>query len=339
MVAKPASPAPEEAKNLPEPSPEDLGDAPEIDIDEEFEDRRPSGITKVRTEIAELLKATLSRRNVKSREGRGRTKLDYIEGWWAISEANRIFGFDRWWRETIYMQKEDAHQYTNTNNNKQLWSVCYTAKVRVTVIIDGITTIREGTGYGSGNDSDLGAAIEGAVKEAETDAMKRALMTFGDPFGLALYDKQQSNVTNDRPSTPPPALNPNAKNQPVKKGQAAQQPVKKGQQGPPAPRQSQSAPNTPQRKDFAKELIACGLNSHGINTLLKIVQADDIGKIPPARQEKILSALGKPGAVENYNLGQNSRGEVILPLATSVIDAMEAELNALFEGGGEVLPE
>lgn len=32
-------------------------------------------------------------------------------------------------------------------------------------------------------------------KEAETDAMKRALMTFGNPFGLALYDKRQREVT------------------------------------------------------------------------------------------------------------------------------------------------
>ena len=38
------------------------------------------------------------------------------------------------------------------------------------------------------------AAHESAVKEAESDAMKRALMTFGNHFGLALYDKEQSNV-------------------------------------------------------------------------------------------------------------------------------------------------
>ena len=37
-------------------------------------------------------------------------------------------------------------------------------------------------------------ANESAAKEAEPDAMKRALMTFGDPFGLALYDKDKANV-------------------------------------------------------------------------------------------------------------------------------------------------
>jgi hypothetical protein len=46
----------------------------------------------------------------------------------------------------------------------------------------------------------LGEALESAAKEAETDAMKRALMTFGNPFGLALYDKTQANVGFDEPA-------------------------------------------------------------------------------------------------------------------------------------------
>ena len=58
--------------------------------------------------------------------------------------------------------------------------------------------VREGTGYGSGIAKDLGDAIESALKEAETDAMKRALMTFGNPFGLALYDKTQASVSDPR---------------------------------------------------------------------------------------------------------------------------------------------
>lgn len=40
----------------------------------------------------------------------------------------------------------------------------------------------------------LGEAHEKALKEAETDAMKRALTTFGNPFGLALYDREQKGV-------------------------------------------------------------------------------------------------------------------------------------------------
>ncbi len=39
-----------------------------------------------------------------------------------------------------------------------------------------------------------GEAHESAIKEAETDATKRALTTFGNPFGLALYDKERKGV-------------------------------------------------------------------------------------------------------------------------------------------------
>src|SRR5205085_8683411 len=56
---------------------------------------------------------------------------------------------------------------------------------------------REGVGAGHGIDVDCGQAHESAIKEAETDAMKRALMTFGNPFGLALYDKEQANVAEE----------------------------------------------------------------------------------------------------------------------------------------------
>src|SRR5262249_23528515 len=39
-----------------------------------------------------------------------------------------------------------------------------------------------------------GASHEIALKTAETDATKRALATFGNPFGLALYDSEQTGV-------------------------------------------------------------------------------------------------------------------------------------------------
>ncbi|MCR9130756.1 MAG: RAD52 family DNA repair protein [Alphaproteobacteria bacterium] len=67
------------------------------------------------------------------------------------------------------------------------------ARVRVTAH----SVVREGCGSGHGIGVDLGEAHESAIKEAETDAMKRALMTFGNPFGLALYDKSRANVGAD----------------------------------------------------------------------------------------------------------------------------------------------
>jgi DNA repair and recombination protein RAD52 len=45
------------------------------------------------------LAAPLSSQNVKGRKQGGR-EVHYVEGWHAIAEANRIFGFDSWTRET-----------------------------------------------------------------------------------------------------------------------------------------------------------------------------------------------------------------------------------------------
>jgi DNA recombination protein Rad52 len=145
------------------------------------------------------LQAPLDRANVATRTQSGRS-LSYIEGWHAIAEANRIFGFHAWTRETLEMRMVAERE--RAVGQGQGYGVSYLAKVRVTVTdgLGGIVT-REGYGTGHGIDRDLGLAHESAAKEAETDAMKRALMTFGNPFGLALYDKTQAHVA-DTPQPP-----------------------------------------------------------------------------------------------------------------------------------------
>jgi DNA recombination protein Rad52 len=140
--------------------------------------------------VIDALKAPLDRAHVAERE-KGGQKLSYVEGWHVIAEANRIFGFDGWTRELLDLTENTAP----TQNQKGNHIVSFRAKVRVTVG----SVVREGTGFGSGIAKDIHDAYESAVKEAETDAMKRAFMTFGNPFGLALYDKKQANVA-DGPS-------------------------------------------------------------------------------------------------------------------------------------------
>lgn len=145
----------------------------------------------------ELLNAPLGRDHVKQREQGGR-KLSYIEGWTVIAEANRIFGFDGWERESIFMQCVADLPREIGRDKAPGFGVTYICKVKVSV--GGV--VREGHGAGHGIDRDRGLAHESAIKEAETDAMKRAFMTFGNPFGLALYDKEQANVAD--PAPPPP---------------------------------------------------------------------------------------------------------------------------------------
>jgi len=119
-------------------------------------------------------------RFIRTREAHGR-ELTYLEGWYAISEANRIFGFDGWSRETIDSKCVLARETKGT------FLAVYIARVRVTVQADGSTVIREGHGTGAGRGISPGEVHDIALKAAETDATKRALATFGKPFGLDLY--------------------------------------------------------------------------------------------------------------------------------------------------------
>jgi hypothetical protein len=139
--------------------------------------------------------------------------VSYLEGWQVIAEANRIFGFDGWDRLTLSARCVAEHERPIGRDRKSGWGVTYTARVRITVAAGHRTLIREGSGAGHGIDADKGLAHESALKEAETDATKRALMTFGNPFGLALYDKQQRQVSSSAAASPEPV--PTGAKQPI----------------------------------------------------------------------------------------------------------------------------
>jgi recombination DNA repair RAD52 pathway protein len=141
----------------------------------------------------------LASRNVRTRAGIGRD-LSYIEGWHAIAEANRIFGFDGWDRETL-----DSRCVVGRERAGVFLAV-YIAKVRVTVRAHGVNVVREGNGTGEARDTSPGKVHDMALKAAETDATKRALATFGKPFGLSLYlSPSPSSTPRSRPTIQPMA--------------------------------------------------------------------------------------------------------------------------------------
>ena len=149
----------------------------------------------------ELLSAKLDGSVVKTREQSGR-ELSYIEGWHAIAEANRIFGFGEWTSEVESLQcVVNTAQGTHNFKGETGYLIAYTAHVVVTV-----GDQRHGDyGYGQGIDyGNVGPAHESAVKEAVTDGLKRALRHWGSPFGLALYDKDQREVERAPAGKPAP---------------------------------------------------------------------------------------------------------------------------------------
>lgn len=141
-----------------------------------------------REQILKWLDEKLNKAHIKPKDG-----LDYLEAWHVISEANRIFGYDGW----SYDIKElkEISKETRKTSKGELREVGY----QCVVTVNAIGVSRQGVGYGNGlSYKDWFSCYEGAGKEAESDAVKRALRSFGNQFGLALYDKDKKNVT-DRP--------------------------------------------------------------------------------------------------------------------------------------------
>ncbi|MFA5214610.1 Rad52/Rad22 family DNA repair protein [Sulfuricurvum sp.] len=138
----------------------------------------------------QALRYNLDGSRVKTRQ-QGNINLSYLEGYDLIDTANTVFGFGNW--SYSISSLEQVSEETNEKQNKVL---AYKAVVKVIVqdLHHSKHTSREDCGFGTGIAKQYADAHESGAKEAVTDALKRALRTFGSQFGNALYDKQQRNV-------------------------------------------------------------------------------------------------------------------------------------------------
>ena len=152
----------------PEPAPEG-----EIDL---LWDGLPPAVTQ---RLGEPLHEGL----VSHRKGRKGRTFAYLEGRAAIDQANRIFGFGGWGYELVgdVALRESESVDAKTGETRRFRA--YAATVRVTV-------------PGSPSRTDVGfhavteETVEGhetAYKGAVTDALKRALRSYGEQFGNSLY--------------------------------------------------------------------------------------------------------------------------------------------------------
>ena len=214
----------------------------------------------------DALAAPLDLNNVKQRKGAGGRKLDYISGEHAIAEANRIFGFDGWSCETIHMECVKENPPT------------YIARVRVRA--GGVT--REGWGGDNGNDH------ENAVKGAETDAIKRALRTFGNQFGLPLYDKEENAENLTRGSEPAPKPRPSPSPEYKRTQKLYDEKVQSGDFWKTKTGLMNAGPNTDWVASAAR--IRQGINGKGEKINLNDVQKADLLKLLQERQQHFENA-------------------------------------------------
>ena len=131
----------------------------------------------------EQLQARIDDGRVHTRRKQG-MELRYLEGHDVIDMANTIFGYHAWSYRITKLEPAGG-------DGSGLWL----ATVHLTVTsADGEAVTREDVGVGIpavARDSGEASpdAQETAIKGAVTDALKRALRTFGNAFGNSLYDK------------------------------------------------------------------------------------------------------------------------------------------------------
>ena len=145
----------------------------------------------------QALRRSLNRQYVRTREANGR-ELSYIEGWYAISEANRIFGFDGWNRETVESRCVLARENRGLIPRRLCRQGAHHRACRRRDL-SSVTAM----GRGRAAASPRATSTTSLSRLAETDATKRALATFGKPFGLELYRKDKDPALQTCPSHQP----------------------------------------------------------------------------------------------------------------------------------------
>ena len=126
---------------------------------------------------------------VSEREGSNRRTLQYLKGCAAIANANKIFGAGNWGYDLVSCTQNVIMDPLTG----EPVGIAYKAVVRVTVAGCEPVTDVGSQPVSAWNVQQVGArrvimeSHEQAEKAAVTDAMKRALRTFGNQFGNSLY--------------------------------------------------------------------------------------------------------------------------------------------------------
>ena len=135
--------------------------------------------------VNDALRQPLDPALVSERKGRGGRRFSYIEGHTAIDQANQVFGYGGWGYELV--GEVTLREFKS--------GAAYSATVRVTV--PGAPS-RTDVGFQPVSD-DSAEGHETAYKGAVTDALKRALRSFGDRFGNGLYGDPLTSAGQNRP--------------------------------------------------------------------------------------------------------------------------------------------
>lgn len=128
----------------------------------------------------EQLLKPINKDRVSKRTGGSGKQLSYVEVWDVKAHLTRIFGFGGWsWEvtDTAFVFEEQG---------EKSWLVAYKALGTLTIHTLNVKFAEAAVGFSRGP---RGEAHDNAIKNAESDAIKRAAINLGDQFGLSLYDE------------------------------------------------------------------------------------------------------------------------------------------------------
>lgn len=140
------------------------------------------GLTKM--QVGRLLQA-IDPRHVDKKQG----KLAYMAQHEVRAELTRIFGYGNWDAQTEEMSF--LWESSIQKDGKEYWRACYYARVRVNIRDYWGNPVASFIGAHAEANSilpDRGEAHAMAVSSVESYAMRRAVISLGDRFGLGLYD-------------------------------------------------------------------------------------------------------------------------------------------------------
>lgn len=141
------------------------------------------------------LMAPLNPARVKQRS-QGGGSVSYLEAWDIKATLIRVFGFGGFSADVIdsrivQIREHATHpQHVKRNGEPQTAQAIAQATVRLHIPSLGCTYTE--TAAGAEFSSDIGEAVDNALKTAESDALKRCATYLGTQFGLSLYDKGSS---------------------------------------------------------------------------------------------------------------------------------------------------
>jgi DNA recombination protein Rad52 len=132
-----------------------------------------------------LLRAPLDPSEAATREGERGRDVSYLEAYKSIEHANRIFGFDGW-SYSLDNQGVDVMEGPDGPEGLCFWAIVTVHAGGCTRQDIGSIEIRGGQGARNVRNPDQWSL---GRKGAVSDALKRALRSYGEQYGNGLYDK------------------------------------------------------------------------------------------------------------------------------------------------------